>query len=162
MVKTKIKNKNKSCFKILDESESGLIETACLYIPKEIFWGCPSYSTLPYILIPHLHLFFPQKTHLMELVEKEGKRKTHCKCQTPSAKRTRKWVSQAMARWSTFSWEQKMNNQIASASAKSIQLCLMGQEGDKCLACPHQQTGAPDLVRVQRKAAFQLRTSFSR
>lgn len=136
----------------------------CVSIPRrkyfEIVLAILCYLRYPF-LVSIYSLTLPERLTSWRRMKKEGKEGTHCGCQAPSAKRTGKWVSQAMARWSTFSWEQKMNNQIASASAKRIQLCLMGQEGDKCLACPRQQTGVPGLMRVWRKAAFQMRASFS-
>lgn len=69
-------------------------------------------------------------------------------------------MSQAPARWSTLGEEQKMNNQIAGTSAKCIQLYLIGQEGDKRLACPHQQTGILGLMHSWTVATSQLRASF--
>lgn len=123
----------------------------------------PSYSMrIPLCVpIPHLiSIYLPLKDSPYR--GEQGRRKAakiHG-CQTPSAKGTKRWVSQALTRISTLSSEQKMNNQIAGASAKHIQLYLIGQEGDECLACPLWQTGVLGLRHSWKGATFQLRAGF--
>lgn len=55
---------------------------------------------------------------------------------------------------------EEMNYPIARESAECLQLCPMGHEGDKGLACPREHTGTLGLMHAGRKAAFQLRASF--
>lgn len=55
-----------------------------------------------------------------------------------------------------------MNYPIAREPVECLQLCPMDHEGDKGLACPQEHTGTLGLMHAGRRAAFQLRASFSR
>lgn len=56
---------------------------------------------------------------------------------------------------------EEMNYPIAREPAKGLQLCPTGHEGGKGLACPQEHTGTLGLRHAGRRAAFQLRASFS-
>lgn len=79
---------------------------------------------------------------------------------TPPAKGTRTQVNPVLTRQSTLNWEQKVNTQLAGASAECIQLYLTGQEGDQCSACPPWQTGVLGLMHSQKRTTSQLRADF--
>ena len=57
---------------------------------------------------------------------------------------------------------EEMNYSIAREPAECLQLCPIGHEAGKGLVCPQEHIGTLRLMHAGRRAAFQLRASFSR
>lgn len=70
----------------------------------------------------------------------------------------REGVSQALARWSTLSWEQKVNHQVAGASVRHVQLYPIDRRE---LGMATWQAGVSGWMNSWQRAASQLRAGFA-